>query len=223
MKTLRSNMSSTTAKKVASDYKGFDIIKVKTTYFCYSSFYKCYDARFIDKTETHYTFCKAGMDKKPSQRYNAYADRVESCKKLIDQFLEDDSLFFTEEERNKYVYNPNRKNRYAFSYKSIMQLMKQHKNGTKRMQRLLEDRLESANFHSFCGLLSQKRYDEFEQLAAKELTINERFVVRISTEIKGVSTDKKFTDGLQKVVEDYVKSLGLTPNCIKVEYLPWES
>ena len=46
--------------------------------------------------------------------------------------------------------------------------MRMHKKGDKVMKQLMEDRLEDANFHGYCGALANGDYDKFIALLIKE-------------------------------------------------------
>lgn len=205
---------------VKRDYKGYDIIRVTTTYF-HRSIFSCEYTSLVDRVYKKYTFCKTGLSNRPSQLYDAYADTCEKCCECIDEFLKDDSLYFTAEEREKWVHKPNRKNGWGFSYDSIMRLMRQHQKGDKRIKRLLEDRLTDANFHSYCSLISDGKYKEFEELAARDLTITECYYLEVKVLRKGIKDPKRFEEGLSKVISDYFKTQKLdTSVCVK--YHPWE-
>lgn len=205
---------------VKKNYKGYDIIRVTTTYF-HRSILSCGYTGLVDRVHKEYTFCKTGLSNRPSQFYDAYADTPEKCCECIDKFLKDDSLYFTEEEREKWVRKPNRKNCWGFSYDSIMRLMRQHQKGDKRIKRLLEDRLTDANFHSFCDLIFDGKYKEFEELAARELFITERYDLEVKVSRKGIKDPKKFEEGLSKVISDYFKAQKLDTS-VYVKYHAWE-
>ena len=199
-------------------YKGFDIIKKKTTYYHRSLWRNGYDTSWVDRVETDYTFCKEGESNRPSQEYNTYRIKtIDECKAEIDKFIKDDSLYFTDEEREKYVRRPNHRCRWAYGYDSLMKIVKQHKKSAKRMQVLLEDRLEDANFHYECGMLCEKRYDELVDYITKTYTLREKFEVITHTQKCRIKNPQQFTVGLKKVIEDYFaqQKVGVTTADVK--------
>ena len=217
---MSTNSGITTKRTLAvENYKGFDIIRVKVTTHEYSHVLH----RYVEwgKTTTHFDFCATGNIKKPSMHYEVYAKSVEDCKERIDKFIEDDSTCFTAGERQKYIYTPNHKNSWGFNYESLMKLMKQHQKAEKRIQILLEDRLEDANYHSYCGLLCEKRYKEFEELAAKELTFNEKFEVYLYTKRKPIKDVERLTLHIKDAIEEYFKThcMDVGETDVEVKYI----
>ena len=199
-------------------YKGFAIIKVKVIEYWkprYSSSY----TNIPDKTEVHYDFCKEGDDKKPSQAYSAYAKNIADCKECIDNFIKDDTLYFTDAERTKYVTNPNRQCNWAYGYDSLMKIMREHQKADKRMKILLEDRLTDANFYSACGYLSQCDYEGFEKFVAKDCKFHEKFEIYTNTMRKRIKDPKQFEEGLAKVIADYIESQGIKDTSVDVNFI----
>jgi hypothetical protein len=176
--------------------------------------------QYETKREGYYEFCKEGDENCPSKAYviYPYPKSVEACKECIDKFIEDDSLYFTDAEKEKYVYQANKKNDYGFSYESIMKLMREHQKGSKRMKILLEDRLTDANFHSACSYLCRGDYDGFEKFVAKDLPLREKFEVITSTLRKRIKNPKELEDGLNKVIEEYLASKGIKETSVEVKF-----
>ena len=156
-------------------YKGFRIIKVKIIEYYRSSFSREY-TNYPEKIETHYTFCKEGEEKRPSQDYNVWAKTQHECIECIDKFIKDNSLYYTHEEREKYVYKPNQKCGWGYGYESLMKLLKAHQKADKRMKILIEDRLTDANFHAESGFLSEGKYDEFIKIVRKTYPFRETII-----------------------------------------------
>ncbi len=50
---------------------------------------------------------------------------------------------------------------WSFNTEDLLNLMELHKKN--KFRRKIEDLLEDCNFHSECGMLNEKRYDEFEK------------------------------------------------------------
>ena len=141
------------------------------------------------------------------------------CKECIDNFIKDDSIYFTAEEREKYVYKPNHKCGWVYGYDSLMKLLKEHQKASKRMKILIEDRLTDANFHSESGLLSEGKYDEFTALVRKTFKFREKFEVMTETECKRIKDPKQFEEGLAKVIEEYLKSQGVKDTSVRVNFI----
>ena len=207
-----------TSREIKETYNGYSIIKVTEIEYERSIFDPSRYSSWPKNKNVHFDFCKEGNEKKPSQHYRAWAKNVAECKECIDKFIEDNSLYFTAEEREKYVYKPNKKCDYAYGYDSLMKLLKEHQKADKRMKILIEDRLTDANFHSESGLLSEGKYDEFIELVRKTYKFREKFEVYTATECKRIKDPKKFEEGLAKVIADYLASQGVKNTSVKVQF-----
>jgi hypothetical protein len=84
-----------------------------------------------------------------------------------------------------------------------MKLMRDHRNAEPRMKRLYEDRLTDANYHSYCSLLADGKYDEFEALAAKNLTINDKYYVVLMAHRKGLKDPTAAADIIKEALTEY--------------------
>ena len=207
-----------TSRNRVTTYKGFDIIQVTEIRYHKSIWGDGYDRNWIDSKETHYEFCKEGNDTKPSQAYECWADNIAECKECIDNFIKDDSIYFTAEERQKYVYKPNHKCGYGYGYDSLMKIMREHQKADKRIKILLADRLEDANFHTECGFLRDEDYEGFEEYVTKEHTFNEKFDVFTYSLRKRITDPKRLVCGLNKVIEDYLASQGIKDTSVEVRF-----
>ena len=191
-----------TSRNPMTNYKGFTIIQVTEIDYERSIFDPSRFSNWPKRKEVYYDFCKEGNEKKPSQHYGAWASNVAECKECIDNFIKDDSIYFTAEEREKYVHKPNRKCDYGYGYDSLMKLLKEHQKADKRMKILIEDRLTDANFHSESGLLAKGDYEGYIELVRKTYKFNEKFEVYTETECQRIKDPKQFEDGLAKVISD---------------------
>ena len=209
----------TTSRVKVAVYKGYAIVKVTIIEHERSIFDPSRFSEYAKSKETHFDFCKDGNEKKPSQFYECWASNIKECKECIDNFINDDSIYFTAEEREKYVYKPNRKCDYAYGYASLMKLLKEHQKADKRMKILIEDRLVSANFHTWAGYLSEGKYEEYEELAASECKFREKFEVYTETLRKRIKDPKQFEDGLKRVIEEYLASQGVKDTSVKVNFI----
>lgn len=208
-----------TSRESMAEYFGFTIIKVTEIDYARSIFDPSRFSDFIDKKEIHYDFCKVGDEKYPSKHYNAWASNVKDCKECIDNFRKDDSIYFTHEEREKYVRKPNRKCGWGYGYDSLMKIMREHQKADKRMKILLEDRLTDANFHSACSYLSECDYEGFENFVANDCKFHEKFEIYTHTMRKAIKDPKRFEEGLAKVITDYLASQGVKETKVDVRYI----
>ena len=207
-----------TSRNRVTIYKGFEIIQVTEIRYHKNIWGDGYDRKWIDKKETHYDFCKEGNDTKPSQAYECWADNIADCKQCIDNFIKDDSIYFTKEERQKYVTKPNEKCGWGYGYDSLMKLMREHKKADKRMKILLADRLEDANFSTECNFLRNEDYERFEEYVTKEYPFIEKFEVFTYSLRKQINDPKQFEEGLAKVIENYLASQGIKDTSARVRF-----
>ena len=195
-----------TSRNRVAIHKGFDIIQVTEIRYHKNIWGDGYDRHWIDKKETHYDFCKEGNDTKPSQAYECWASNIAECKECIDNFIKDDSIYFTAEERQKYVKKPNEKCDYRYGYDSLMKIMREHQKADKRIKILLADRLEDANFHTECGFLRDEDYKGFEEYVTKEHQFKEKFEVYTFTECKPIEDPQRLEAHIKSAIEEYFKA-----------------
>lgn len=190
-------------------YKGFSIIGVCAVQHWYNSYQKRYEMsrQYETKRETYYEFCKEGDENRPSKAYTPYpyVKTIEDIQKCIDNFIKDDSIYFTDAEREKYVYKPNSKCHWAYGYDSLMKLLKEHKKADKRMRILIEDRLDDANFHYESGLLSEQKYDELEEFIADNFQFREKFEIITSTKRGRIKDPERLEAHIKSAIEEYFK------------------
>ena len=208
-----------TSREVKETYNGYRIIKVTEIEYERSIFDPSRYSDWPKSKKVHFDFCKEGDEKKPSQHYEAWASNIKECKECIDKFIEDDSLYFTAEERQKYVKRPNIKRDYCYGYDSLMKLLKEHQKADKRMKILIEDRLTDANFHSESGLLAEGNYEGYIELVRKTYKFREKFEVHTETECKRIKDPKQFEEGLAKVIDDYLASHGVKDTSVNVRFI----
>lgn len=208
-----------TSREPLDIYNGYRIIKVTEIEYERSIFDLSRYSKWPKSKEVHFDFCKEGNEKKPSQHYGAWASNIKECKECIDNFIKDDSIYFTAEEREKYVYKPNHKCGWGYGYDSLMKLLKEHQKASKRMKILIEDRLTDANFHSEAGLLSQGDYERFVALVREEYKFREKFEILTETECKRIKDPKQFEEGLANVIEAYLKSQGVKDTTARVNFI----
>ncbi len=192
-----------TFRFVIDTYKGYTILKIikkkhSRRLFGYGFIPYSYSR------EEYYIFCKIGNEKRPSQYYEVGARSIEEVEKRIDEFIEDDTTAFTEDERNKYVVSPNRKCDYRYGYISLMRIMREHKKSSKRKQILLEDRLTDANYHHESYLLSEYKYDEYAEYLKDNYKFREKFEILTETECKRLENPEEVAKELEKIINEYL-------------------
>ena len=211
--------SGRTTKRTPLDvYKGFRIIQVIEIEYYYSHFTHNY-TNLVNKREGHYTFCKDGEEKRPSQDYNAWAETKKECMECIDKFLADNTLYFTNEEREKYIYKPNRKNSWGFNRETITKLFNAWKKADKRIKRLYEDRLTDANYHSFCGLLCENDVEGAQKWIEKEFAYREKFEVYTKSPKARIKDPKALEEGINKAISDYLVKQGIKDTSVEARYI----
>ena len=208
-----------TSREPLDIYNGYRIIKVTEIEYERSIFDPSRFSRWPKSKDVYYNFCKEGSEKRPSQQYVASASNIKECKECIDNFIKDDSIYFTSEEREKYVYRPNSKCGYAYGYNSLMKLLKEHQKADKRIKILIEDRLIDANFHTEGGLLANGDYEGYIELVRKTYKFREKFEVYTETECKRIKDPKQFEKGLAKAIGDYLASQGVKDTSVKVKFI----
>ena len=209
----------TRSRDKVETYKSFSIIRVLAVHHWYNNYQKRYEMsrQYETKREIYYEFCKEGDENRPSCAYNVTAKKDE-IKGVIDNFIKDDTLYFTDAEREKYVRKPNAKCDYAYGYKSLMALMREHQKAPKRIKILLQDRLEDANFHSACSFLYNDDYKGFEEFVAEDCQFREKFEVYTSTKRKRIKDPKNLEEGINKVISDYLASQGIKDTSVRVKF-----
>lgn len=157
------------AVSVVGTYKGFSIIRVTTTQYGRSPYSNKY-SKVWGKTNVYqdYFFCKAGSERKPTQRFVCYCSNLESAKKNIDRLLSGAEVILTRGEYARRIQVPNEKCEWGFSKADLLSFMKKHERGDKKTKYVIEERLTDANFHSYCGLLFDGKYDKFAELVKQE-------------------------------------------------------
>ena len=195
-----------TSRTPIRNCKGFTIIKVTEIEYERSIFDPSRYSDWPKSKEVHYDFCKEGNEKKPSQHYGAWATNVAECMECIDNFIKDDSIYFTTEEREKYVYKPNKKCDYRYGYDSLMKLLKDHQKSDKRINILHEDRSFDANFDSEAGLLAKGDYEGYIELVRKTYKFHEKFEVYTETECKCIKDPQRLEAHIKSAIEEYFKA-----------------
>lgn len=142
-----------TKKNLVGQYNGFFIYRIVTEVRQWDRFYRCYTDRIVQE-RISYRFSK----KENGPLFECYRDSFEDIINCIDEFISGNVYYMTETDRRKYITNPNNDCGWAFNKEDCIRFLKDHKNGSIRTKYIIEERLEDANFHTFCGLLSKREY-----------------------------------------------------------------
>lgn len=205
-------------------YKGFRIIKTEhITYHRNLWDNTRFDKNWIDSRDIYFNFCKEGEEKYPSKDYQIGVKTISDCKEAIDKFLSGDSMdngdiYYTHEEYQKYVKQPNVKCDYAYGYESLMKIMRQHQKADKRMQWFLEERLHDANFHSAASILSDGDYERFENFVADDCKFHEKFEVYTHTKRKRIKDPEALERLIQSAIDEALLRYGIKETSVEVKY-----
>lgn len=147
-------------------HKGFIITLSVTRYYNNWGFE-------IDSNK-HYELCKDdNTTLKPwnraANRLSTYFPTIENAKSFADKLAKGEEVAYTDADRAKYVDNYNRKNNWEFNKNMLLATMRMHQKGDRVMKKLMEDRLEGANFHGYCGDLMTNDYGSFMQRIENDL------------------------------------------------------
>lgn len=207
-----------TSRSQVTTYKGFSIIQVTEIEYERSIFDPSRFSNWPKRKEVHYDFCKEGNEKRPSQHYGAWASKISECMECIDNFIKDDSIYFTEEEREKYVRRPNSKCDWSYGYDSLMKIMREHQKADKRMKILLEDRLGDANFRAEAGFLKDEDYEGFENFVADNFKFNEKFEVYTHTKRKAIKDPKALEMVIKSAIDEALLRYGIKETSVEVKF-----
>ena len=124
----------------------------------------------------HFELCKDDSTLKPwrkgCNRLDTYFRDFESALSLAKDIVNGKrNDIYTDADRAKYISNYNKRNGWGFSKLSLLATMRQHQKGDEKMKRLMEDRLEDANFHGYCADLRENDYGSFMQRIENELKL----------------------------------------------------
>lgn len=155
----------TTRQKV-EEYRGFLIIR---------NIWEHSRGHYHVERNVSYSLCKPDetTEKAWNKAYNrldTWGRTVESIKKVADSILSGERVVYTDEQYQRFVKGYNNKYNFGFNRNRLLATMRTHKNGDKVMKRLMEDRLEDANFHDYCAALCENDYEKFMDLLNVEFS-----------------------------------------------------
>ena len=144
-----------TTKNLVGQYNGFFIYRIVTEVREWDRFYRCYTDRIVQE-RIGYQFSK----KENGPLFECYRYSLEDITNCIDEFISGNIYYMTKADRRKYITKPNEECGWGFNKEDCQKFLEEHKKGNMRTKYIIEERLEDANFHTFCGLLSNMEYDK---------------------------------------------------------------
>ena len=165
-KTNNKDMATKTLKDIyhpVAVYNGIMVVQIVT--------YE-YGHDWASSITTHFELCLCDGTPKPfkkaENRLYTYYKTFEAAREAIKQYLNGSLILYTDEQRQKYVHLYLKKHSWGFTRNRLLATMRMHKKGDEVMKLLMEDRLEDANFHDYCGALADRNYDKFMEILNKE-------------------------------------------------------
>ena len=146
---------------LANVYRGYVIRKACRVHRVWSQFNHKYYKDSVQKNVEYYVFVKEGCQHVKAFYVSYEAPTIENAKYVIDRIVDGGEIFLTIGETEEWVDRPNRKHGWGFSRNMCYSLINSHeKSNNPRRKVGYELRLEDANFHELCGLITEGRYDE---------------------------------------------------------------
>lgn len=194
-----------TSRKIVTKepYRGYHIIKTTYKKHHWSDILK----KFLDSIENtfvEFTFANAD-DTRPSQEVSCVFDSKEDCKKAIDKIVDNGTIYLTKEEVNKWVYTPNRKCGWSYSYKSLANVLKSYKKSNKRRRYAYLIMLENANLRCYADLLMKEEYDNFLSLAERNFQIKTDVTITIGSSAIEFKLGSEGAVELEKLINGFLE------------------
>lgn len=183
-----------TMTSIVDVYHGYAIVKITEKKYPRSAISHEF-LKIGAETIVYYTFCQVDCVAKPSLQVATSFETETKCKEAIDSVINDGAIYLTNEEKRKWVYEPNRKCSWAYCYKSLMKILKDFKKSDKRKQLAYIERLSEANFRHYADLLEKGFFDKYEKLAMSQ------FPIKTKLEIDVLSYGSEFKLGGEKALE----------------------
>lgn len=147
-------------------HKGFIIVLSVTRYYN--------NWGFEINSNKHYELCKDDSTtlkpwKRATNRLSTYFTTIENAKSFAEKVIKGEEIVYTDADRAKYVDNYNHRHNWRFNKDTLLATMRMHQKGDRVMKKLMENRLESANFHGYCGDLVNNDYVGFKQRIENDL------------------------------------------------------
>lgn len=194
-----------TSRKIVTKepYRGYHIIKTTYKKHHWSDILK----KFLDSIENtfvEFTFANAD-DTRPSQEVSCVFDSKEDCKKAIDKIVDNGTIYLTKEEVDKWVYTPNRKCGWSYSYKSLANVLKSYKKSNKRRRYAYLIMLENANLRCYADLLMKEEYDNFLSLAERNFQIKTDVTITIGSSAIEFKLGSEGAVELEKLINGFLE------------------
>lgn len=194
-----------TSRKIVTKepYRGYHIIKTTTKKHHWSDI----SLKFLDsikETIVEFTFVKSN-DTRPTQESNCVFDTKEDCKEAIDKMLDKGTIYLTKEEVNKWVYTPNRKCNWSYTYKSLVNVLKAYKKSDKRRKHGYLVMLGNANLRAYADLLVKEEYDDFLSLAENNFPIKTEVTITIESSAVELKLGSKAASELKDLVNAFLE------------------
>lgn len=144
---------------VVEVFMGFLIVRVRVEYI----------GSLNTTTTTHYEACKMVEGNQTPYKNgnnrieNSWGKTIDEVKSIIVEMTNGNIPMITDAEWNKYVFQYNKKHGYAFTKKMLLATMRAHQNGDAKMKQLMRDRLEDANYHTYCSDLYNNDYKSYKE------------------------------------------------------------
>lgn len=149
-------------------YRSHIIYKVRVDTLEWSPNDHAYRTDWINNREYIYRIGKAGRGYQITNLLNAHTATIDEAQTLIDDMLDNGTIQLTIKEYQEWVKRPNRENNWCFSKQDLQETLEAYKRAKPRKRYGYEQRLTDANFHSFCGLLIEGKFNEAKQWIEKE-------------------------------------------------------
>ena len=158
----------------------------------------------IEETIVEFAFVKSN-DTRQTQESNCVFDTKEDCKEAIDKMLDKGTIYLTKEEVNKWVYTPNRKCNWSYTYKSLANVLKAYKKSDKRRKHGYLAMLGNANLRAYADLLEKEEYDDFLSLAENNFPIKTEVTITIESSAVELKLGSKAASELKDLVNAFLE------------------
>lgn len=149
-------------------YRSHIIYKVRVDTLEWSPNDHAYRTDWISNREYIYRIGKAGRGYQITNLLNTYADSRKNAKLIVDYMLDNGTIQLTIKEYQDWVKKPNKENLWCFSKSDLQDILEAYKKAKPRRRCGYETRLTDANFHTFCRLLIEGKFNEAKQWIEKE-------------------------------------------------------
>lgn len=155
--------------KTLEEYQGYAIQRVTTEKREYDHIMGGYiDMGRDNKFTTRIEICKVGDEGSISKCLQTYLQTVHQAETLIEGIIKGETYVLTYGDFTKYVTTPNHKCGWGFNASDLRKFLTKYKNGDARARCIIEERLTDANFHSYCSLLTEGSFSDYEKMIEED-------------------------------------------------------